>query len=199
MSSPRDVAPPVAPDRVPAILATLLDPADRRYIAVAGGAPTTTAGALQTAGWQAVAIDDNEPGKAVHLLLTASPEAAAAALAQLDAAGSTPWFIVVQASAPATIGSHRHVLFDGQNDYFAAVEHLPLMDGLAATITGAEQANESIRRWRGAALDGWNTRGSVSDTLNAAQELINIKQTLSWRVTRPLRAVRGRVPAGLPK
>lgn len=59
------------------------------------------------------------------------------------------------------------------------------------------QAAQSVMRWRAAALHRWGDAagGGVQPAL--ARELEAMRNTISWRVTRPLRAVRRRMPGTL--
>jgi hypothetical protein len=89
------------------------------------------------------------------------------------------------------------VLFDGSGDYFVAEDHLELARNLTAARSDPEGEQTSVRRWRASALEGWHVRSSHSDAVRAQQELFEMKNTVSWRITRPLRAVRRRMPTGI--
>lgn len=155
---------------------------------------------LATRGLTDPATRAIDPEKPLHLLHLDDPQELPEALATLGAREIRPWVVTTEGpddgETPPLVG-YRHVLFDGTHDYYLADEHIGLANRLARALADNQDAQSSIRRWRASALEGWSARGSLSDTLNAAQELINIKQTLSWRVTRPLRAVRSRVPTAI--
>lgn len=108
-------------------------------------------------------------------------------------------------------------LFDGVSRFYVAHEHAArLGDALtypacsrdafvdAATVSMQEANDELVRevsRWRGLALTAWATwqprpvsEWSIHDERERDSlrlELARIQQTLSWRITRPLRALRG--------
>ncbi|MGW6131530.1 hypothetical protein ACWFNE_16030 [Cellulomonas sp. NPDC055163] len=70
-------------------------------------------------------------------------------------------------------------------------------DALAARLAALEaQHDEALRqlvRWRARALDSWSTAASEHggpDQDSLRRELEALRSTLSWRVTRPLRAAR---------
>jgi FkbM family methyltransferase len=69
---------------------------------------------------------------------------------------------------------------------------------LAETIAQRDQAVQELIRWRSAAVRRWDphvlTLADNDRTRALTDELSAIHQTVSWRVTRPLRAVRGIVP-----
>jgi hypothetical protein len=75
---------------------------------------------------------------------------------------------------------------------------------LAAAGDSVRQLTEDVVRWRAAALTRWTDALAVSvptgpgqsaEAEHLRQELAAIRATLSWRVTRPLRAVRRIRPA----
>ena len=143
-----------------------------------------------------VAAIDSGP---LHLLIADESATAAAVVAILADRSIVPWLLVVPGAADGTpdpAPGLRHVAFDGVRDYFLAGDRISLATNIRAAVTEAAETQTSLRRWRSTALEGWNARGIHSDALNAQQELIDMKQTLSWRVTRPLRAVRSRLPVG---
>ena len=107
---------------------------------------------------------------------------------------------------------YRFCLFDGLSRFYVADEHAAdLADRLSypacphdnydtrpARDLRAER-NEllgEVIRWRALALEGWAAsaaRGGTSEEAEAARrELEAMRATISWRVTAPLRALRGR-------
>lgn len=113
---------------------------------------------------------------------------------------------------------YRACLFDGLNRFFVADEHGEIADALSYPASPADGAvrhheREQLRRideledqlrtserdlvrWRGLALEGWaELQGHVSsgqgiESAHLREQLTLMQQTLSWRVTKPLRAVR---------
>lgn len=168
---------------------------------------------LTAAGWRGVTVTEldaatiaaalarlGEPVQ-LHLLVAARPALLANALALLAVQSVSPWVIATgpdDTASGATDGyaGYRHVLFDGAHDYYLANAHLDLAVNVPAALQAGHDAQASVRRWRATALEGWQARGALADALNAEQELSDMKQTLSWRVTTPLRAVRRRIPTG---
>jgi len=66
-----------------------------------------------------------------------------------------------------------------------------------AALTAEHAATlADLARWRTAALEGWS-EAAASPARAASDEVLAMQQTLSWRVTRPLRAVRRFVPSTL--
>jgi hypothetical protein len=164
-------------------------------------------GRLSDHGWveQAVEIVDEDnidaavaglAGRPLHVLLIGDRSDWTTASALLAERSVRPWVVVVPAggdSLPA-VPSYRHLLFDGSSDVFLADDRLELAANVASCLARSSDDEASINRWRGSALEGWHARTSKSDALRAQQELLDLKQTLSWRITRPLRAVRRRMP-----
>lgn len=119
-----------------------------------------------------------------------------------------PWVLVVPAvsptrkSAPVREG-YRHVLFDGVSDLLLADEHAELarLLGYPAgalddwTSPAQRDTVEDLARWRERAVQGWQEQVAAVAILPEQGELHAMRQTVSWRVTRPLRAVRTRMPA----
>ncbi len=119
-----------------------------------------------------------------------------------------PWVLVVladgptRASAPACEG-YQHVLFDGVSDLLLAEEHAdlaPLLGYPAGSLDdwsspAQRLTNDDLSRWREQAVRGWQEQVAAVPVLPEHVEIHAMMQTLSWRVTRPLRAVRTRMPA----
>ncbi len=89
-------------------------------------------------------------------------------------------------------------------DAFADARILELQERAAATERMADERLAEVMRWRAAALTTWAAdvsgrpadraalEAARSDAAWAHEEIANIQRTVSWRVTRPLRAVRRR-------
>jgi hypothetical protein len=214
VSSTSDASAPAGAPSIPAIVTAFISDTGSAFLDVrtVGQPERTHVGSLRRSGWSGTSIDSSELDRlttdapdlagattTLRLLVVDEPSLAARALAALEAQSISPWLIVVSPSAgdsSTALADLRHLLFDGVNDYFAASGQEMLAGKLSTAISDAQLTASSLRRWRASALEGWYARGSASDAFNAAQELIDIKQTLSWRVTRPLRAVRRRLPIG---
>jgi hypothetical protein len=165
--------------------------------------------ALRSRGWIGESTQDESAQRlttllaeatSLQLLVAADRGRLAAALELLAQHSIEPKILVLPASADdadITIDGYRHVLLDGHYDYYIAKSDVGLTANLAASLADSSDLAASLQRWRGSALSGWNVRSSHSDALRAQQELTDMKATVSWRVTRPLRAVRRRVPTGL--
>lgn len=122
--------------------------------------------------------------------------------------------------APVLAAGYQFCLFDGLSRFYVADEHVAdLAAALAypacvldtfveARAYGVWQERAELvielRRWRAEALRWWSSRGvpdgssdaprSGDAALIAAQnELSAVRATLSWRITRPIRAIRGRI------
>lgn len=118
-----------------------------------------------------------------------------------------PWVLVVTVPSPTRERAperdgYRHVLFDGVSDLLLAEEHADLA-ALLGYPAGAlddwsspaqRQADQDLARWREQAVRGWQEQVAAVTVLPEHAEIHAMTQTLSWRVTRPLRAVRTRMP-----
>ena len=87
-----------------------------------------------------------------------------------------------------------------QERHHLAVTELAQVRGRADRVEGLEEEVALLRRelvrWRGAVLDRWAAAAgghvpSGAAQLGAVAELEAMRRTVSWRVTRPLRMVRG--------
>jgi hypothetical protein len=108
-------------------------------------------------------------------------------------------------------------LFDGVSGYFVHPEHAAelrtalsypassrdlfsspairqLEEQRAALAGELAEAAKTIIQWRAAALQRWDAATGGGQPSQAYRELEAMRNTVSWRVTRPLRAVRRRVP-----
>ena len=114
---------------------------------------------------------------------------------------------------------YRFCLFDGLSRFYVAEEHAETLQAQlaypacvldafvdASTYAAAQgrlELVEEVRRWRAEALAWWAATGEpaavlelrgVHDQLTATVgELFALQSTLSWKITRPLRALRLRV------
>ncbi len=59
-----------------------------------------------------------------------------------------------------------------------------------ALRTELAQLRAQVEHWRAAALDGWEQAAQEGGHHVGGDEAAAMRQTLSWRITRPLRAVR---------
>jgi FkbM family methyltransferase len=119
---------------------------------------------------------------------------------------------------------YQFCLFDGLSRFYLAREHAHLAPqlsypacitdryttllqrrleaGFTAAQASVRQLTEDVVRWRAAALSRWTDAlaasaptGQSAESEHLRQELTAMRATLSWRVTRPLRAVRRVGPA----
>ena len=120
-------------------------------------------------------------------------------------------------AAAAAAAGYSRALFDGVSVYYVASEHAQLMPALSyprcsrdVFVTSSEHRlrglNDSLLRelvhWRATALVGWadalashhlDEGAPPGELARLSDELTAIRSTLSWRVTRPLRAARRRL------
>jgi hypothetical protein len=117
----------------------------------------------------------------------------------------------------AATSGYQLCLFDGVNGYFVHPEHAAelgtalsypassrelfstpavreLEQQQAALAGELAEAAKTIIQWRAAALQRWDAATGGGQPSHAYRELEAMRNTVSWRVTRPLRAVRRRVP-----
>ncbi|MCW2527523.1 MAG: FkbM family methyltransferase [Pseudonocardiales bacterium] len=122
-----------------------------------------------------------------------------------------------------TGGGYVFVLFDGLSRFYVAQEHYATLGAalsypacildvfttpdqrrMARLVNDGEIrleqqrellaiSTEQLITWRAAAVDRWS-HGFQAATVEAQNEIDAMRQTLSWRITRPLRSVRTRVP-----
>jgi len=166
--------------------------------------------ALEGAGWS---------GQPLPLLVAADPAAASTALVALRSV-TEPTVVVVEGGAadqlPGFDGYHAtqfngvstFMVRDGaapdldaelsypacSRDEFTTLDQRRLVaerDALAAQL---KTAAADVVRWRAAALQRWNAAAAGADPGWAHRELEAMRKTVSWKVTRPLRAVRRRIP-----
>jgi FkbM family methyltransferase len=118
---------------------------------------------------------------------------------------------------PAVLAAgYRFCLFDGLSRFYVAEEHAQTLEALLAypacvhdtfveanlearayaVWEGRQDLISEVRRWRAEALRLWAVTGgegssSVQRELAAARrELVAVRSTVSWRVTRPIRFIR---------
>jgi hypothetical protein len=180
------------------------DVAAGRFVDSGSEATAGITRALADRGWTRVHVDT--PGEPVHLLVCGSPDVLRQDLGDLDA---TPWVVVVAAPAgpdrpaPPAAAGYRHCLFTGSSDVLVSEEHRELAPKLSYPACGHDsyqraedrQRAADLETWRARALEGWDGRAASPQQAGAHQELIAMRRSVSWRVTKPLRAVRLRLPA----
>jgi hypothetical protein len=112
---------------------------------------------------------------------------------------------------PAVLAAgYRLCLFDGISRFYVAEEHADLQPGLSypacaldafeehldqETVPSRAELLDQVRRWRTEALTAWGAAGEApmveaAELDNAERELAAMRATLSWRITRPVRAIR---------
>ncbi len=117
-------------------------------------------------------------------------------------ASAEPWVVVLraeredQADWARELADAKYVLavFDGRAQFFVSPEHDELPSAFATGDTAAwDDLVDEVVRWRTAALVRWAhvTAGRPRSASEVEQELQAIRQTVSWKVTAPLRKVRG--------
>ena len=190
----------VGPGIAIAELATALIEGPDRVFAESGRSGRANSPArteLSARGWRPVSLGAAGAIPALQLLLIDDP-GDATTVSALATRSVTPWMVAIESggSEMASLAGFRHIVYDGRYDVFLSSEHVGLADRVGALVCGAAGADASIRRWRASALEGWHARSSLSHAISANQELIAMRQTLSWRITRPLRIVRRRALAG---
>jgi len=153
----------------------------------------------------------------IHVLAGADDATTVATLASLSALGLTPWVVVTASGTrtsraakdprkPILAAGYVHCLFDGVNNVFVHESHRALADLLSYPACSRDdftrpaeralaEAEHSAERWRAAAVETWSNAAHNQTFSNIAQELVAMQQTVSWRVTKPLRAVRRIAPS----
>ena len=178
--------------------------------------------AAEQAGAPAAPLDDllaeaGLEGREIHFCTIDLAGREAEALAGFDLERWRPWALVVAAAEPDTREPTHHTweprllasgyafcLFDGVNRFYAAGRHANGLGRLLAYPACAfdqpfERAEDAEQRQ---ALDHATAQVALLETANSGlqRQLANIEDTLSWKVTRPLRAARrlqlGRSAAG---
>ncbi len=178
----------------------LVEVADRPPQTRGTGGTAHPPGVRSGLAWEAV-----EPGREdiddVHVLLVGSGDTTASRSALL--ASVRPWVVLVRGErADAAVWERdladaKYVLavFDGRTHYFVSPQHDDLPSAFATGDTAAWDALvDEVVRWRTAALGRWAlaTGNQPTSENHAEHELHAIRQTVSWRVTAPLRKVRSR-------
>ena len=114
-----------------------------------------------------------------------------------------PWVVLLRGERndasdwERELADAKYVLavFDGRTEYFVSPQHDDLPGAFASGDAAAwEGLVDEVVRWRTAALGRWAlTTGAQPLSVNHAErELHAIRQTVSWRLTAPLRKVRAR-------
>jgi hypothetical protein len=115
-----------------------------------------------------------------------------------------PWVVLLRtdrddrADWERELGDAGYLLtmFDGRTRYFVHPEHVDLPAALAVgDATAWDDLVDEVVRWRTAALGRWAVAtGSQPGRQSVVErELQAMRQTVSWRVTAPLRKVRTRM------
>ena len=146
--------------------------------------------------------------KDIHFLMIDTEGAELQVLRSIDLTVVRPWVLIVEATAPgSTVATHESweplvleagyhfCLFDGLSRFYVSSEKraelaAPLSYPVCVFddfVTLDELALESeLERLRGEIAD---TQSALAEAISATQR---IHATKSWRLTRPLRAIRGR-------
>lgn len=116
---------------------------------------------------------------------------------------SRPEVLVVSTSPgadPTLVGGYRLVLDDGaqhvllREDATQQVESPSEPAGDLTSTTARERAlAEEVASWRARALSAWEEQAAAGPASGGITDLLAMRQSLSWRVTRPLRSVRSRL------
>jgi len=195
---------------------------DGRAVEVGDHGDASPVGALADHGWavaslgEAAAVDGLAAGD-VHVLAGADDATTVATLAGLSALSLTPWVVVTASGSrasraakdprkPILAAGYVHCLFDGVNNLFVHESHRELADQLSYPACSRDEFTRPADRaladaehraadWRAAAVETWTNAAHNQTFSNIAQELVSMQQTVSWRVTKPLRAVRRIVPS----
>ena len=168
-------------------------------------------------------------GSDIHFLSIDTEGAESAVLGSIDFTRFRPWVLVVEATAPRSTerthgdwepallaAGYIFCLFDGLSRFYAAAEHSaqlqPLLDYPACvfdryTTVAGVRAEEEIERLhiavRDEALRADTATAKLCDEAaelaRVAAELVRTRQTLSWRLTRPLRSVQQNLHPGADK
>ncbi|MCV2395829.1 hypothetical protein OEB99_16055 [Actinotalea sp. M2MS4P-6] len=164
-----------------------------------------------------------EPDGDLHVLVLHAGDTSRSVLAAIDLDARRPWVVVADASLDAgrlaaagwTPGVH-----DGVSRFWSAPDHPELAaqldhpacsldDSIDARVVELEERvaelSDQLSRWRGRAISSWAAwePRQVPDwsvdhqrELDRAKlELAQMQQTISWRLTRPIRAFRRRMGA----
>jgi hypothetical protein len=153
-----------------------------------------------------------EPGLAALTEAGLRPWVVLISAAELTVAEALPQLERFSATSGYELG-----LFDGVSGFFVHPEHAAelrtalsypassrdlfsspavreLEQRRAALAGELAEAAKTIIQWRAAALQRWDAATGGGQPSQAYRELEAMRNTVSWRVTRPLRAVRRRVP-----
>lgn len=157
----------------------------------------------------------------IHFLVVDVEGAEAQVIAGIDLTRFRPWILVIEATAPnSTVPTHQEwepvllaagyefALFDGLNRFYLAREHGELRELLSYPacvhdnfVRPAERMTSmqpELDRLHDLVADRDRELEQLrSDLARLRAEFNAIQQTLSWRVTRPLRAIR-RIRSGRP-
>ena len=130
--------------------------------------------------------------------MNASWEVLAVDLPDLPAAleVSRPEVLLVSTppDAEAQVEGYRLVLSNGVQQVLLRHDVLgsPEVDGF--TSPRERQLAEEVETWRACALSAWEEQAAAGPASGGLTDLLAMRQSVSWRVTRPLRSVRSRLP-----
>ena len=174
--------------------------------ASAEAAPERPPAGLPRLVWELVAAGDGGPDSVddgdVHALVLAG-DATAASRPDLLAT-TRPWVVVLRTDRPDADDWERDLadakftltVFDGRSRYFVSADHDDLHEAFAGVDESAwDGLVDEVVRWRTAALGRWAlaTGADPGRQSRAERELVAMRETVSWRVTAPLRKVRSRM------
>jgi len=198
-----DPFPSTAPGAVDVVLRRALGPA-ATCLEIGTGEATR---ALRESGWTGTVVRDvgelpgSGPGSLDVLVLSD-----VSLLPQVLASGSARPKVLVVGTAPGAartaMDGYRLVLHNGVQDVLlqqdsgdlAAALSYPAGD-LDSFTTARERAlAEEVATWRARALSSWQEQAAAGPASGGITDLLAMRQSISWRVTRPLRSVRSRLP-----
>lgn len=193
--------PSTAPGAVDVVLRRALGPT-ATCLEVGDG--QTTRGLRET-GWTGLVVPDAaglRSGESVDVLVLDTTSDL------LTTVASQRPRVVVVATSPsarrAAAEGYQLVLHNGGQDVLlrsddgqlAADLSYPAGD-LDRFTTARERAlADEVDTWRARALSAWEDRATAGPDSGGLADLLAMRQSLSWRVTRPLRSVRSRLPGG---
>jgi hypothetical protein len=188
-------------------------------VEIAPGRPFSPLAALGSLGWTVAPADSPDLAGAlgagpIHVLAGGDDAATVAVLGTLP---SPPWVVLTASGSkpgrgandprkPIKSAGYAHCVFDGVNNFYLHESHRELADALSypacsrdcfvsaheQELTAAlAQAQADLGTWRAAAVDSWARSATNLTSSAAAAELEAMRNTLSWRITKPLRSVRG--------
>jgi FkbM family methyltransferase len=163
-----------------------------------------------------ILADANWNGLDIHFIMIDVEGSEGDVLASIDLQRWRPWILVVESTAPNSTNEthatwepdllnagYQFCLFDGLSRYYVADEQADKLGHQLSygpcvfdsyqthldrdTAVALQAANDTAERWRAEAAESGARAQEIAD-LRAT--IAAMRQTLSWRVTAPLRAVR---------